>query len=81
MNELLRALYEHFYEPYEDKELEAEADACHKALIQVLSKEDRRLVLRIIDIQSLLAEQRSVDSFVAGFRLAWRLWEEVEEKP
>lgn len=81
MNELLRALYDQFYEPYKDGELEDEADACHKALIQVLDKEERRLVLRIIDIQSLLAEQKSIDSFIAGFRLAWRMRGEVEEKP
>ena len=36
-------------------------EECHKALIEALAKPERKLVLRIID------------SFIAGFELAWRL--------
>ena len=78
MNELLTALYDRFYDPYEDKALEEQVDACRKELIQILGKENRKLVLSIIDNQDLLAERKSIDSFIAGFRLAWRLWGEVE---
>lgn len=30
-------------------------------------------MLRIIDAQNLMIEQRSVDSFICGFRLAWEM--------
>ena len=33
----------------------------------------RKLVLRIMDAQGLIAEERSVDSFLCGFQLAWEL--------
>ena len=35
------------------------------------------LVLRIIDAQNLMIEQRSVDSFICGFRLAWEMANEL----
>ena len=34
---------------------------------------ERKLVLRIIDAQDSITEQTSLDSFIAGFELAWRL--------
>ena len=38
-----------------------------------MEKLERKLVLRSIDTQNLMIEQRSVDSFICGFRLAWEL--------
>lgn len=49
----------------------------HKALIAALEKPERRLVLRIIDAQDSIREQTSLDSFIAGFELAWRLSAEL----
>ena len=49
------------------------AESCHQELIKRLDKSELRLVLRIIDAQNLMIEQRSVDSFICGFRLAWEL--------
>ena len=34
---------------------------------------ERKLVLRIIDAQDSIIELTSLDSFIAGFELAWRL--------
>ena len=42
-----------------------------------LEKPERRLVLQIIDAKDQIAENRSIDSFIAGFRLAWRLNNEL----
>ena len=52
-------------------------EECHKALIAALEKPERKLVLRIIDAQDSIREQTSLDSFIAGFELAWRLSAEV----
>ena len=34
---------------------------------------ERKLVLRIIDAQDSITEQTSLDSFIAGFELAWQI--------
>ena len=55
------------------EETEQEIDDCHRQLIERLEKPERKLVLRIIDAQNMIAEERSVDSFLCGFQLAWEL--------
>ena len=76
-NELLKGLYDCFYTPPELSEQENEVEECHKALIAALEKPERKLVLRIIDAQNLMIEQRSVDSFICGFRLALEMANEL----
>ena len=70
---LLKGLYDCFYAPPELSEQEEEVTVCHKALIEVLAKPERKLVLRIIDAQDHIKEETSLDSFIAGFELAWKL--------
>ena len=70
MNETLRLLYDKFYTPLPMVESEQEVETCHRQLIERLDKPERKLVLQIIDAQNLMIEQRSVDSFICGFRLA-----------
>ena len=77
MNEQLKALYDYFYEPLPAVRLKQEIEDCHQALIAALEKPERRLVLQIIDAKDQIAEDRSIDSFIAGFRLAWRLSNEL----
>lgn len=50
-----------------------EVDECHKALIDILEKPERKLALQIIDAKDRIAEDTSIDSFIAGFELAWEL--------
>ena len=42
-------------------------------LIERLEKPERKLVLQIMDTQNLITEERSLDSFLCGFKLAWEL--------
>lgn len=74
---LLRTLYDCFYIRPEFDEQEEEVRECHKALIEVLAKPERKLVLRIIDAQDYIKTETSLDSFIAGFELAWRLSAEL----
>ena len=74
---LLRALYDCFYTRPRFDEQENEVEECHKALIEALAKPERKLVLGIIDAQDSIREQTSLDSFIAGFELAWRLSAEL----
>ena len=78
MNETLKSLYDRFYTPLPLVEYEQEIEACHHQLIEQLEKPERKLVLRIIDTQNHIIEERSLDSFLCGFRLAWELANELE---
>ena len=74
---LLRMLYDCFYIRPEFVEQEEEVRECHKELIAALEKPERKLVLRIIDAQDYIKTETSLDSFIAGFELAWRLSNEL----
>ena len=77
MNELLKALYDSFYEKLPSIEIKADIERCHQELIEKLEKSERKLVLQIIDCRDQVAEDLSIDSFIAGFRLAWKLSQEL----
>ena len=65
------------YNRTDSPKLVAEIEDCHRQLIERLDKPERKLVLQIIDAQNLMIEQRSVDSFICGFRLAWEMANEL----
>ncbi len=77
MNDTMKLLYDRFYTPLPMEEAEQEIEACHHQLIERLEKPERKLVLRIIDTQNLIAEERSIDSFLCGFKLARELSNEL----
>ena len=77
MNELLKGLYDCFYERPSAAHLKAEVERCHQELIEKLEKPERRLVLQIIDSKDQIAEDLSIDSFICGFQLAWKLSQEL----
>ena len=72
-NKLLNDLYDHFYTPPELPAQKQEIEECHRVLITTLDKPECRLVLRIIDAKDRMVEDTSVDSFISGFELAWKL--------
>ena len=77
MNELLKALYDNFYEELPAPQLKSEVERCHQELIEKLEKPERKLVLQIIDCKDQIAEDLSIDSFIAGFHLAIRMSQEL----
>ena len=79
MENLLRALYWNLYKPFENQETEQELDDCHKQLIDVLGKPERKLVLRIIDGKDRLADEIGLDSFIFGFKRATELAHELKK--
>lgn len=81
MSEILTALYDSFYTPPQATDSHAEIEALHKQLILKLDKPERRLVLRLIDAKDHQTEEKSIDSFICGFRLAWRLVNELNNYP
>lgn len=76
---LLKNLYDCVYTPLEIPAQKKEIEECHQALIEVLEKPERRLVLQIIDAKDRIVEETSIDSFISGFELAWRLSMELNQ--
>ena len=79
MKEQLKTLYWNLYKPYVNEDAEQELDDCHKQLIDVLGKPERKLVLRIIDGKDRLADELGLDSFIFGFKLATQLAHELKK--
>ena len=79
MNKLMKDLYDCFYTPPELPDQKQEIEECHQALIEALDKPERRLVLQIIDAKDRIVEDTSIDSFISGFALAWRLSAELNQ--
>ena len=77
MNEMLKNLYDRFYTAPAESETKREIENAHHQLIQRLGKPERKLILRIIDAKDHIAEERSIDSFICGFELAWKLSSEL----
>ena len=74
---LLKDLYDCFYTQPECQVQKQEIEECHQALSEVLGKSERRLVLQIIDAKDRIAEDTYIDSFISGFKLAWKLFMEL----
>lgn len=79
-NKLLEDLYDSFYIPPEFPAPKQEIEDCHQVLIERLEKPERKLVLQIIDAKDRIVEDTSIDSFIAGFELAWELSVELNDK-
>ena len=75
-NKLLKDLYNCYTPPKLSVERQGVED-CHQALIKALEKPERRLVLQIIDAKDHIIADTSIDSFISGFRLAWKLFTEL----
>ena len=75
MTELLKTLYWNLYTPYENQETEQELDDCHKQLIEVLGKPERKLVLRIIDGKTdwLMKSVWTASSLVSNWQHSWHM--------
>ena len=69
MNKLLKDLYDCVYALPELSAQKQEIEECHQAIINVLDKPKRRLVLQIIDAKDRIVEDTSIDSFISGFEL------------
>lgn len=73
MENILQTIYDHFYIFPRNTPQEKRIEANHQRLIKRLRKQDRKLVLRIIDDKDMIANDVFLDSFIQGFKLAWTL--------
>lgn len=82
MRDYMKALRLRFENPSRrSQELEREAAILHKQLSSHLAKPERKLLLRLIDLEDTLRNQTGLDSFISGFRLAGGIHRELMEQP
>lgn len=78
MPNILDDLYHSFFKLQELPELKFSVEENHKILIDKLSKEDRKTVLRIIDALEMICNYQTKASFIQGFKLAFELTTELQ---
>jgi hypothetical protein len=78
MPQRLDDLYHSFYKAQELKKLKSSVEENHKILIDRLSKDDRKTVLRIIDALEMICNYQTKASFIQGFKLGFELTTELQ---
>ena len=76
----MKALYLRFFREPDCNELRQKIRETRQELRARLCREDRRILLRLTDGLSLLREETALESFAAGFQLAWEMARELEER-
>ena len=81
MYDYMKSLQRHFEtKPEYIQDLKAEVNQTHKELSARLSKEDRRLLLKLVDLEDALRGEATLHSFVSGYRLACGINRELSEE-
>ena len=78
MNDYMRALHQRFFRTPTCVEQQQEIEFTRQELQKKLLKSERRMLLRILDAESLMQEEISLASFTAGFKLAAGIAKELE---
>ena len=78
MYDYMAALHQQFFRGPDFSGLEKDIEQTRQEVRDCLSKEERRKLLQLVDLQNLLREETSLASFTAGFKLAWGIAKELE---
>ena len=81
MYEYMRGLHQQFFKEPEFPELRQELNELHQELTEDRPKDERRKLLKLVDLEAELRDEISLASFVAGFHLAWGIIGELNIEP
>ena len=82
MYDYMKALQRQFEpKPRSIQELSDEVDRAHRELSSRLAKEDRKFLLRLVDMEDSLRGHATLHSFTCGYRLACGIHRELAEEP
>ena len=79
--EYMRGLHQQFFKEPDFPELRQEINEIHQALTEGKAKQERRKLLKLVDLEAELSDEISLASFAAGFRLAWGIIAELNTEP
>lgn len=78
MRDYMKALHLRFENPSQQTlGLERKVNTLHKQLASRLGKPERKMLLRLTDLEDALRDQANLDSFMSGFRLASGIQQEL----
>lgn len=78
MNDYMRALHQRFFREPECADVRREIEELRQELREQLDRQNREKLLKLVDLGIELREETSLASFMAGFKLAWGLAQELE---
>lgn len=78
MNDYMRALHQRFFREPECADVRREIEGLRRELREQLDRQNREKLLKLVDLGIELREELSLASFMAGFKLAWGLAQELE---
>jgi hypothetical protein len=81
MYDYMKTLHRQFFREPECSELRREIEQTRQVLRDQMDKESRRRLLYLTDCQSALREEFSLQSFLAGYRLACGIYRELLQEP
>ena len=81
MYEYMRALQRQFFGEPDFPELRRELHELHRELAEDRPKNERRKLLKLVDLEAELRDETALASFAAGFRLAWGIISELSMEP
>ena len=78
MRDYMKALYHRFENSSERTEkLERAAKKAHRNLAGKLDKTERKMLLRLSDLEDALRDEACLDSFMSGYRVAHGIHQEL----
>ncbi len=78
MHDYMKALYHRFETPSRRAEyLDRKIKRTHNQLTRLLDKPERKLLLRIADMEDELRDEACLNSFMSGYRLAQGIQQEL----
>ena len=78
MNDYMRALHQRFFREPECADVRREIEELRQELREQLDRQNREKLLKLVDLGIELREETSLAGFMAGFKLAWGLAQELE---
>ena len=75
--EYMRALHQRFFVP-PDAVMQREIEESWRRLSGLVSKEDQKRILGLVDLQAALLEETALESFVSGFQVALGIASELK---
>lgn len=78
MYEYLQVLHQRFFREPEHTDLHNEIEKLRQELEVELNSSQRKLLLRLLDVEGYLKNDISLESFAAGFKLATGIAKELE---
>ena len=78
MHDYMKALYHRFEAPSQRAEyLGRKIKRTHKQLAFLLDKPERKMLLRIADLEDTLRDEACLNGFISGYRLAQGIQQEL----